>query len=104
MHRPGDEGQADGSGTLPTASAPTTSERQGLSSAAIRSNQGYAPGSDEARILEYVKEKGSITNAECRDLLSVGIQRACYLLRKIHRAGGLERDHTRKSAQYHLPG
>ena len=50
-----------------------------------------------------VRERGSINNSECRDLLQVGIQRACYLLRKIHRTGLLVRGHSRKSAQYRLP-
>lgn len=63
--------------------------------------QGFADGSDEARILAYVREYGSINNTECRDLLQVGIQRACYLLRKLHRAGFLAREHSRAAAQYH---
>lgn len=61
----------------------------------------FAEGSDEARILTHVRQQGGINNAGCRDLLGVGIQRACYLLRKLHRAGLLVREHSRRSAQYH---
>jgi len=60
----------------------------------------FPEGSDEAKVLTYVRERGSINNSECRDLLQVGIQRACYLLRKLHRSGLVIRDHSRKSAQY----
>ena len=62
----------------------------------------FPDGSDEAQVLSYVRARGSINNSECRELLRVGIQRACYLLRKLHRAGWLVRDHSRKSAQYRL--
>jgi transcriptional regulator with GAF, ATPase, and Fis domain len=63
----------------------------------------FPPGSDEGRILAYVQQTGSITNSQCRDLLSVGLHRACYLLRKLYRVGLLGRDHTRRSAQYRAP-
>jgi len=65
------------------------------------SRQGLAEASDEARILEHVRQHGGINNAECRDLLRIGIQRASYLLRKLHRTGLLVREHSRKSANYH---
>jgi DNA-binding NtrC family response regulator len=61
---------------------------------------GFRAPSDEARILEHVRQHGGINNAVCRDLLGVGIQRACYLLRKLHRAGLLAREHSRRSALY----
>ena len=59
---------------------------------------------DEERILAYVRQAGSINNSQCRDLLTVGLHRACYLLRKLHRAGLLNRDHSRRSAQYRQGG
>ncbi|HRZ57523.1 MAG TPA: sigma 54-interacting transcriptional regulator, partial [Candidatus Paceibacterota bacterium] len=65
------------------------------------SRQCVAEASDEARILEHVRQHGGINNAECRDLLRIGIQRASYLLRKLHRTGLLVREHSRKSANYH---
>lgn len=75
--------------------------RVSLGPAASRSL--FPDGSDEGKVLAHVRRHGSINNSECRNLLQVGIQRACYLLRKIQRAGLLVRDHSRKSAQYHLP-
>ncbi|MBI1925067.1 hypothetical protein HYR99_12565 [Candidatus Poribacteria bacterium] len=42
---------------------------------------------DEEKILAYVREHGSINNAECRTLLNIDQQRANYLLRKLHRYG-----------------
>ena len=38
----------------------------------------FPPEGDEGRILAYVQQAGSITNSQCRDLLSVGLHRACY--------------------------
>ena len=55
------------------------------------------------QILAYVKEKGSINNTECRELMGVGMQRACYLLRRIHLAGLLERESNGRWSQYRLP-
>jgi DNA-binding NtrC family response regulator len=60
----------------------------------------FPESSDEGRILAHLETQGSINNSECRDLLGVGLYRACYLLRKLHRAGVLERQHSRRSAQY----
>jgi DNA-binding NtrC family response regulator len=54
------------------------------------------------QILDYVKEHGSINNTECRELLGVGMQRACYLLRKNHLAGLLDRTSNGRWSQYHL--
>jgi ATP-dependent DNA helicase RecG len=42
-----------------------------------------APASDEEMILARVREKGSINNAECRELLGVSDKRAWYLLKKL---------------------
>jgi DNA-binding NtrC family response regulator len=58
---------------------------------------------EEERILGYVKEHGTITNARCRELLSVGIHRAWYLLSKMQRNGRLVQDSSRRWAQYRLP-
>jgi DNA-binding NtrC family response regulator len=58
---------------------------------------------DEQRILGYVRQHGVINNTECRDLLGVGMQRACYLLRKLYLAGALHRDRTGRWTQYRLP-
>jgi len=58
---------------------------------------------EDQQILNYVKERGSINNTECRELLGIGIQRACYLLRRIHLAGLLERESNGRWSQYRLP-
>jgi DNA-binding NtrC family response regulator len=61
--------------------------------------------SDEAdQILAYVREHGCINNTQCRELLSVGIHRAWYLLRKLHQSGKLVQDRSRRWAQYRLSG
>jgi hypothetical protein len=45
-----------------------------------QTEQQRAEPTDEERILAHVREHGSISNAECRDLLGVKLQRASYLL------------------------
>ena len=42
-----------------------------------------APRTEDARILAYVREHGSINNAECREMLEVDNDRAHYLLKKL---------------------
>lgn len=58
----------------------------------------------ETRILEYLRTHATINNTECRDLLGVGLQRASYLLRKLHLSGQVERDSSRRWAHYRLHG
>ncbi|MCZ6677258.1 MAG: sigma-54 dependent transcriptional regulator [Candidatus Poribacteria bacterium] len=58
---------------------------------------------DEEKIVAYVREHGSINNAECRTLLNIDRQRANYLLRKLHRYGLLAPEGTRRWLRYHLP-
>lgn len=57
---------------------------------------------DEERILAYVEEQGSISNAECRALLSVNLHHASYILNKLHQYGLLEREGERRWTRYHL--
>jgi DNA-binding NtrC family response regulator len=70
-------------------------------SESIRVRETLLP--EEQAILKYVKERGSINNTECRELLGIGMQRACYLLRKIHLAGMLHRESNGRWSQYWLP-
>jgi len=49
-----------------------------------------------------VEEHGSISNTECRDLLAIDLQRASYLLKKLHAQGLLERQGARRWSRYHL--
>jgi DNA-binding NtrC family response regulator len=58
---------------------------------------------DAERILAYVRENGSINNAQCRELLGVGMHRAWYLLRRLHRAELLKQDSSGRWAHYRLP-
>jgi predicted HTH transcriptional regulator len=57
---------------------------------------------DEGKILAYVREHGTISNAECRKLLDVALHRASYLLRKLASEGVLKREGDRRWARYRL--
>lgn len=59
---------------------------------------------DEGRILAYVRQNGSITNRECRDLLGVDLQRASRLLKRLRARGQLKREGERRWARYSWPG
>jgi ATP-dependent DNA helicase RecG len=74
-----------------------------LSSVSVRIDAEPILLSDEGRIVAYLREHGSISNAECRDLLQVELQRASNLLRKMHRRGLLKREGERRWARYTLP-
>ncbi len=58
---------------------------------------------DEGRIVDHVRRHGGINNATCRDLLGVGMHRAWYLLRRLHRAGVLRQEHSGRWTHYRLP-
>lgn len=63
-----------------------------------------APSLDpEEQILAYVRKRGSISNTECRNLLSVDLQRASYLLKKMHAEGVLDKHGERRWSCYKLP-
>ena len=62
-----------------------------------------ASSGDEERILAFVRERGSISNTECRTLLGVDLQRASYLLKKMHGEGVLEKHGERRWTRYELP-
>lgn len=59
-------------------------------------------GSDEEKVLQYVKLNERISNPECRRLLGVGIHRACYVLRKLTASGDLHRENIGKATEYRL--
>jgi len=61
------------------------------------------PLGPEERILAHVRQQGSISNADCRNLLSVDLQRASYLLKKLHAEGVLEKHGERRWTRYRLP-
>ena len=58
---------------------------------------------DEDKILAYVRERGAISNAECRSLLGVNLFRANYLLRKLHKNGRLKAEKSGRWRRYVLP-
>ena len=58
---------------------------------------------DDARILAYVREHGSIGIAECRAPLGVDAARAWYLLKKLRSAGRLRQVSSKRAARYLLP-
>ena len=68
--------------------------------AAQREDESVRP---EDRILAHVRDRGSISNAECRQLLSVDLQRASYLLKKLHADGLLAKRGERRWSRYLLP-
>jgi DNA-binding NtrC family response regulator len=85
--------------------APTLAPPGGEEDRASPGSKGVTPrpGGELERIIAYVREHGTINNTECRDLLSVGMQRACYLLRKACSSGLLKRSSTGRWTQYQLP-
>ncbi len=62
-----------------------------------------APPSDEMKILAYVREHGSISNAECRNILGVSVFRASRLLRKLMDDSKLQRKGGGRRVVYLLP-
>jgi ATP-dependent DNA helicase RecG len=55
---------------------------------------------DERRILDYTREKGSITNEECRRLLEINPDRAFYLLDKLCKLKQLKPEGTGRWRKY----
>ena len=87
---------------FPSAPPASSGLAAAAQSTAPRRPPAIAPD-DAGRILAYVREKGSINNAQCRELLGVGMHRAWYLLRQLHRADLLKQDSSGRWAHYHLP-
>jgi ATP-dependent DNA helicase RecG len=56
----------------------------------------------EDKILEYVRKNGSISNAECRELLGVESSRAWYLLKNLCQQGTLKRQGNKRWSRYVL--
>ncbi len=57
---------------------------------------------DEERILAHVREQGSISNTECRQLLDIEDKRAWYLLSKLVKSGALKREGRGRWSRYVL--
>jgi predicted HTH transcriptional regulator len=56
----------------------------------------------EDKILAYVRENGSIGNAECQTLLGIDNRRAWYLLTKLAKSGLLSPNGSGKGRRYSL--
>lgn len=61
------------------------------------------PQTDKDRIVAYVRQTGSITNPQCRELLGVDDTRAYYLLKKLRDTGRLKPEGKGKWRKYVLP-
>jgi len=61
-----------------------------------------AAGTDEEKILGWVREKGSIKRAECQQLLGVSPVQARHKLQQLRKAGRLKLQGQRKGARYVL--
>lgn len=59
--------------------------------------------SDEEKIVAYVREHGSISNRECRGLLSIQSPRAWYILKNLAKRGSLKREGVKRWTRYVLP-
>ena len=57
----------------------------------------------EELVLEFVRQYGSITNRQVRELLGIDIHAAKRLLNKLLNAGKLQRKGKRRGAHYVLP-
>jgi predicted HTH transcriptional regulator len=62
--------------------------------------QQKMPVTEEERILAYVREHESISNAECREILKVDNDRAYYLLKKLCDSKRLKAKGKGKARQY----
>lgn len=77
--------------------------RPSASAAGAATERSHVDSSpEEQRILEFVRKHHTINNTECRVLLGVGMQRACYLLRKATLAGWLHQESNGRWTQYRL--
>jgi DNA-binding NtrC family response regulator len=59
-------------------------------------------GTNEEKILSFLEEHESISNTECRDLLSIDLNQASYILRKLCSYGLLKTEGERRWRRYRL--
>lgn len=57
----------------------------------------------EEKVIAFVRERGSINNAECRWLLGIDIEEARRPLTRMVKKGSLHRSGARRWTTYHLP-
>jgi len=61
------------------------------------------PAEQEARVLEYVRERGQITNQECRRVCGISPDQAFKLLARLVRMRKLKATGEKRSRRYILP-
>ena len=86
-------------GISPTQIHPFMTEGKGNP---MKNPKPHDSQTEEELILEYVRQNGSISNAECRNLLNVDRNRAFYLLNKMRAAGLLTCQGSRRWARNSL--
>jgi predicted HTH transcriptional regulator len=60
-------------------------------------------GEKEKKIIAYIRQSGSITNAECRELLGTNLDVTSYHLKKMTEKGLIKRMGKRRWTRYELP-
>ncbi|RLB97466.1 MAG: hypothetical protein DRH90_23320, partial [Deltaproteobacteria bacterium] len=58
---------------------------------------------DEEKVISYIKRHGSITNADCRDLLRTNLHNTTYFLKKMTKKGLIKREGKHRWTHYRLP-
>ncbi|WP_155317659.1 winged helix-turn-helix transcriptional regulator [Desulfosarcina alkanivorans] len=60
-------------------------------------------GENEKKIIGYIQQQGSITNAECRELLGTNLDETSYILKKMTDKGVIKRLGKGRWTRYELP-
>jgi len=60
-------------------------------------------GENEKIIIAHIQQQGSITNAECRDLLGTNLDETSYILKKMTDKGAIKRLGKGRWTRYELP-
>ena len=69
----------------------------------IAENGESTIGENEGKIISYIQQKGSITNAECRELLGTNLDDTSYILKKMTGNGAIKRLGKGRWTRYELP-
>jgi predicted HTH transcriptional regulator len=60
-------------------------------------------GENEKKIIARIKQKGSVTNAECREILGMNLTDTSYLLKKLTKRGLIKQRGKHRWTRYELP-
>lgn len=58
---------------------------------------------NEKKIIAHIKQQGSITNAECREMLGTNLTDTSYLLKKMTEKGLIKRVGKHRWTRYEMP-